>query len=447
LFCISGTEKAIYLMDEPINYESGNGERSEPVPHIEGNGQAETVEQRFLDHFGLNEQPFGVTPDLRFLYLGPKHRQALAALNYGTELNRGFLTLIAEPGMGKTSLLLNYLEYLRDKVRTVYLFQTPCNTRELMSYILTDLGFDGVGRDLPEMHAILNQVLMKEMRSGRQLVLVMDEAQNLTEQVLESVRLLSNFETPWMKLIQIVLAGQLQLAARLAEPSMTQLRQRVSLSIQIEPLTTEEVIAYIDHRLWVAGYKGSPIFSHCAQKLIAEKSEGIPRNINNLCFCGMSLAWATKQKTVDRETILDLSSEMNPASLKASEKPVPKSNGPTKPIVNQAARLPILTVKESPAPGRFAKVVLVCAVLLGLVWSGAQLHITRHFTFLWQHASPGEKISIIPAQGPVILDPTALDSPGDSPPGPSSEAPSGDRDLTPPRQGGGPSMLSSREPN
>ena len=434
-------------MDEPNIQETGNGERSNQVPLIEGNGQAKTVEQRFLDHFGLNEQPFGVTPDLRFLYLGPKHRQALAALTYGTELNRGFLTLIAKPGMGKTSLLLNYLEYLRGKARTVYMFQTPSNSSELMSSILANLGFDGIGRDLPEMHAILNQVLIKEMRSGRQLVLVIDEAQNLTEQVLESVRLLSNFETPWMKLMHIVLAGQFQLGARLAEPSLTQLRQRVSLSIQIEPLTHEEVITYIDHRLWVAGYKGSPIFSHCAQKLIAEKSEGIPRNINNLCFCGMSLGWATKQKTIDRELILDVSAEMNPASLKASEKPVPKSNGPTKPIISQRARLPIFTVKESPVPGRFAKVVLVCAVLLALVWSGAQLHIARRFTFSWQHASTGEKISKIPAQGQVVVDPAASDNPDDSPPGPTSEAPSGDRDLSPALQDTRPSTLSSREPN
>ncbi|HEY2647223.1 MAG TPA: AAA family ATPase [Candidatus Acidoferrales bacterium] len=434
-------------MNELNNHETGNGESSKPMPRSESNGREKTVEQRFLDHFGLNEQPFGVTPDLRFLYLGPKHRQALAALNFGTELNRGFLTLIAEPGMGKTSLLLNYLEYLRDKARTVYMFQTPSNSHELMSYILTDLGFDGIGRDLPEMHAILNRILMKEMRSGRQVVLVIDEAQNLTGQVLESVRLLSNFETPWMKLMQIVLAGQHQLAARLAEPSMTQLLQRVSLSIQIEPLTPEEVIAYIDHRLWIAGYKGSPIFSRCAQKLIAEKSEGIPRKINNLCFCGMSLGWATKQKTVDREMILDVSTETSLAPLKASEKSLAKSNSPTKLIVNQPTRLPILTVKESHAPGRFAKVVLVCAVLLALVWSGAELHIARHFTFLWQHTSPGEKISIIPAQGSVILDPAASDSPVDSLPGPSSETPRGDRGFSPPGQSGGPSTLSSREPN
>ena len=111
------------------------------------------------------------------------------------------------------------------------------------------------------MRAVLSQVLMGEMEAGRRFVLVIDEAQNLDEKVLESIRLLSNFETPWMKLMHIVLAGQPQLDERLAQPSMTQLRQRVSFAIRIEPFTREEVDLYIDHRLWIAGYKGSPLFS------------------------------------------------------------------------------------------------------------------------------------------------------------------------------------------
>src|SRR6202158_1182369 len=218
-------------MEEPQIHVTGIGEGDAPAPLGEGTERVQSVEQRFLEHFGLSEQPFGVTPDPRFLYLGPKHRQALAALNYGTELNRGFLTLIAQPGMGKTSLIFQYLEDLRGKARTVFLFHTDCNSRELMSYLLADLGLDGTGKDLPEMHSILNQVLLEEMRAGGRLVVVIDEAQNLGEEVLESVRLLSNFETPWMKLIQIVLAGQPQLADRLVKPSMAQLRQRISFAI------------------------------------------------------------------------------------------------------------------------------------------------------------------------------------------------------------------------
>src|SRR3984957_16915345 len=237
-------------------------------PYIRENTvDTKTLERRFLDYYGLNVQPFGVTPDPRFLYLGSKHREALAALTYGTELNRGFLTLIAKPGMGKTSLLYQYLGGLRNNARTAFLFQTMGDARDLMRYLLSDLGLDGTGKDLPEMHAILNQVLMEEMRAGRRLILVIDEAQNLDEKGLEFVRLLSNFETPWMKLMQIVMAGQPQLSEKLAQPSMAQLRQRVSFSIRIEPLTREEIDAYIDHRLGVAGYKGSPLFSVGARTL------------------------------------------------------------------------------------------------------------------------------------------------------------------------------------
>src|ERR1700719_5094616 len=166
----------------------------------------------YLEHYGLVEEPFGVTPDPRFLYLGPKHREALASLLYGTESNRGFLALIAKPGMGKTSLLYQYLESLRGKARTAFVFRTDCDSREFIRHVLLDLGIDVTGKDLPTMQEALNQVLAEEMRAGRRFVLVIDEAQNLEEKVLESIRLLSNFETPWMKLMQIVIAGQPELA-------------------------------------------------------------------------------------------------------------------------------------------------------------------------------------------------------------------------------------------
>jgi general secretion pathway protein A len=277
----------------------------------------------FLDYYGLNEQPFGVTPDPRFLYLGPKHRQALAALEYGTDTNRGFLTLIAKPGMGKTSLLFRYLEGLRTKARTAFVFQTDGDSRDLMRYLLADLGLDGGGKDLPEMHALLNRILLEEVQSGRQFVLVIDEAQNLDEKVLESVRLLSNFETPQSKLMQIVLAGQPQLAERLASASMSQLRQRISFIIRIEPFTREEVATYVDHRLLVAGYKGPSLFTDDAQRLIAEHSEGIPRNINNICFNAMTLGWALKQKTIDGDMVRDIVADLdlNPKVFAATDTP------------------------------------------------------------------------------------------------------------------------------
>src|ERR1700680_2113830 len=353
-------------MNEPHIRLPGIGEGAAPAPPGECNEYVQCAEQRFLEHFGLNEQPFGVTPDPRFLYLGPKHRPALAALNYGTELNRGFLTLIAPPGMGKTSLLFSYLEGLRNKARTAFLFQTDCDSRELMAYLLADLGLDGTGKDLPEMHSILNQTLTEEMRSGRRFVLVIDEAQNLTEKVLESVRLLSNFETPWMKLMQIVLGGQPQLATPLAKPSMAQLRQRVSFAIRIDPLTQEEVSTYVDHRLWVAGNKGSSLFSVGARTLLAEQSEGIPRNINNICFSAMSYGWAMKQKTIDREMMSDVLADMDFKSPNEKTDFAPKSAVPHKQSLSTNLRATVLTVKELPARGWLSKIAIASAVLFVL---------------------------------------------------------------------------------
>src|ERR1019366_8734859 len=353
------------------------GKKAAPAPVRQDAEEAKNIERRFLDYYGLNEQPFGVTPDPRFLYLGPKHRQALAALTYGTDLNRGFLTLIAKPGMGKTSLLFQYLDGLRNKARTAFLFQTIGDARDLMCYLLADLGFDGTGKDLPEMHSILNQVLMEEMRADRRLVLVIDEAQNLDEKVLESVRLLSNFETPWMKLMQIVLAGQPQLAEKLAKPSMAQLRQRVSFSVRIEPFTREEVDLYLDHRLWVAGYKGSSLFSVGARTLLAERSEGIPRNINNMCFCAMSLGWATKAKTIDREMMHDVLADLDPGSPNEKTDLPPKFADEPKQIIPLALRPPVLTVTEPPARGWLAKVAVASVVLLALGWTGVHSNVGR----------------------------------------------------------------------
>jgi type II secretory pathway predicted ATPase ExeA/LysM repeat protein len=334
-----------------------------------------------LDYYQLAEQPFGVTPDSRFLYLGPKHREALASLVYGTESNRGFLALIAKPGMGKTSLLYHYLSYLRDKARTAFVFRTDCDSREFIRHVLLDLGIDVKGMDLPAMHDALNRLLTEEMRAGRRFVLVIDEAQNLDESVLESVRLLSNFETPWMKLMQIVLAGQPQLADRLARPSMAQLRQRISMIIRIEPLTHEEVNAYIDHRLYIAGGENNPVFTAGARKLIAEHSEGIPRNINNLCFNAMSLGCALKRKTIDRDIINDVIADLDLESLR--EAPVVAEPAKTSAVQTTKSdqTLSVLTAapKNESTFTRFApKVALASAAVIALSW--AAVHAMRPVT-------------------------------------------------------------------
>src|ERR1700687_556248 len=409
----------------------------------EGAEYTQSAERRSLEHYGLNEQPFGVTPDPRFLYLGPKHQQALAALTYGTESNRGFLTLIAKPGMGKTSLLFQYLESLRNKARTAFLFQTDCDSHDLMRHLLADLHLDGGGKDLPEMRLILNRFLTEEMDAGRPFILVIDEAQNLDDKVLESVRLLSNFETPWMKLMQIVLAGQLQLADRLAKPSMAQLRQRISFSIRVEPLTGEEVSAYVDHRLWVAGYKGPSLMSAGARALVAENSEGIPRNINNMCFCAMSFAWAMKQKTIDREMMHDVLADIDLGSSKRKRDFTLKSEDQVERSFSQNLRPTVVTVKEPPARGWLPKAAIASAVLFALGWSAVHFDIGKRFMSI----AAAAKSSVVLTPAPVSLDPIAPATPDNSSPGPKSEAPTDDKNPGVPQQGGVQSTLSSREPN
>ena len=189
----------------------------------------------YLNYFGLKEQPFGVTPDPRFLYLSAAHREALASLYYGIEANRGFLGLIARPGMGKTTILFHLLEKFRDTARTAFLFQTQCDSREFMRFLLAELGYEGTTRDLVQMHEEFNKRLLHEAAAGKRLIVVIDEAQNLEPSVLETLRLLSNFETSRAKLMHIILAGQPALADKLASPGLTQLRQRVSIVHGLEP--------------------------------------------------------------------------------------------------------------------------------------------------------------------------------------------------------------------
>ena len=372
----------------------------------------------FLEHYGLTEEPFGVTPDPRFLYLGPKHREALASLLYGTEANRGFLALIAKPGMGKTSLLFQYLEHLRNKARTAFVFQTDCDSREFVRHILIDLGLDASGKDLPAMHEMLNQLLTEERRAGRRFILVIDEAQNLEEKVLESVRLLSNFETPWMKLMHIVIAGQPQLAKRLARPSLAQLRQRISLVIRIEPFMPEEINAYIDHRLWVAGYQGPSLFTGGARLMIAEHSEGIPRNINNICFNAMSLACALKGKTIDREIIREVLADLDLESLNEETAVVRKSEQEPKHSVSQT---PPNVERKSHFRDWSPRFAVASALLLALSWV---IHVStkERQASASQVPLPAETSLIAPTPAPVFLDSTSLAAPNVSLTGLKAEA-------------------------
>jgi general secretion pathway protein A len=257
----------------------------------------------FLDFYGLREQPFGVSPDPKYLYFSPGHREALASLFYGIETGRGFLALIAEPGMGKTSLLFQLLERLKGSIRSAFLFQTQCDSRELLRYLLEAFGINSQECDLVQLHSQLNQFLLAEAKGCRRVVVFIDEAQNLSDSALETVRLLSNFEACDRKLFQIVLSGQPELARKLKNPRLAQLSQRIAVLTGLSHLTGSEIAQYIYHRLQVAGYNGPELFTPSSVALIAKSSHGIPRNINNICFNAMSLACAMACKKIALEIV------------------------------------------------------------------------------------------------------------------------------------------------
>jgi len=291
-------------------------------------------------YFGFKEEPFGFSPDPRCLFLSRTHQQALEALEDGFLSNRGFTAMIAPPGMGKTTLLFRFLEDIRESACLVFLFDldATCQPREFVAYVLRDLGIVPA-QGSAEMHDQLSEAVIKENMAGRKFVIVIDEAQNLSEAVLERVRLLTNFENSRGKLIQVVLSGQPQLSDKLLQSSLIQLRQRISTVCHIEPLAAEEIAGYIDYRVKMAGYLGRQLFAEDAIQLIAEASLGTPRIINNLCYNALSLCAKLKLKQVDAALV---------AKVITALQLVPHSNAraatavdvPAAPSVGQAALQP-----------------------------------------------------------------------------------------------------------
>jgi N-acetylmuramoyl-L-alanine amidase/type II secretory pathway predicted ATPase ExeA len=292
-----------------------------------------------LDFYGLREQPFGVTPDPAYLYASRTHCEALDSLTEAILGDRGFLALIAEPGMGKTTLLNQVLDGLRDTARAVFLFQTQCDSREFFQYLMNELGVDSTGMGLVAMHNKLNEILFAEMLAGRRFVLIVDEAQNLDESVLETIRMLSNFETTHSKLVQIILSGQPQLGEKLRENRLAQLLQRITVVQYLEPFSPEETAGYVRHRLKVAGYKGESLFQTGALALIAEQSRGIPRNINKICFRSLLEGYAAGSQNLSSDLVekaisrLQFMATASPKSISAPVSfTVPPSSDSRQPI-------------------------------------------------------------------------------------------------------------------
>jgi len=253
----------------------------------------------YLQHYNLKEPPFNITPDPRFLYFTPHHREAYDHLMYGIRERKGFIALTGEVGSGKTTICRAVLTDLGSDVETAFILNPSLTETQLIKAMLDDFGVETAGRDRLTYIERLNDFLLGKMRQGTNVALILDEAQDLSPQVMEQVRLLSNLETDQHKLIQIVLCGQPELEKRLGRQDLRQLRQRITVRYNIPPLTQEDVLLYIRHRLWVAGADGTAVFEAGATRDIYRYSRGIPRLINAVCDNALLAGYVARTHTID----------------------------------------------------------------------------------------------------------------------------------------------------
>ena len=265
----------------------------------------------YENFYGLKENPFNVTPNPEYIYLGENHKEALAQLLYGVREKKGFIVITGEVGTGKTTLI----HYLLDKLngnshtKTAFLFNPKLTVNDFIQYILKDLGVRVQGETKGEYLHNLHRYLLNAYHKDERVVLIVDEAHGLNPELLEEIRLLSNLETARSKLLQIVLVGQTELDKTLSQPEFRQLRQRINLRYHLRPLSAKETNEYIKNRLRVSGAP-KPIFTEMAVKEIYSKSRGIPRLINILCDNALLNGYALGQKMVDAKSVREVARDL-----------------------------------------------------------------------------------------------------------------------------------------
>lgn len=251
-------------------------------------------------YYNCRREPFSQSPDPRFLYLAPSHREALAQLRYTVESGKGFAVLTGEVGTGKTTLLRTLLQNLRPDIRVVSIFNRPRSVEELYAVLAEDLGLAANGGVRPILQ--FERLLTQTFARGGRVLIVLDEAQGLKPELLEEIRLLSNLETSTDKLVQVILAGQPEFDAMLDCDELRALRQRVVLRHRLEPLSLQDTVQYIANRLRVAGASRSP-FTYAACRAVHRYSGGLPRQINALCDNAMLLGYASDQLVIERAQV------------------------------------------------------------------------------------------------------------------------------------------------
>jgi general secretion pathway protein A len=259
----------------------------------------------YLDFYGLTEPPFDITPNPRFLFHSPKHREAFNHLLYGIRERKGFIQLTGEVGAGKTTICRAMLDQLGPTFETALILNPMLDMDGLIKSIAMEFGLKVKGENLDRLEtlSLLNEFLLSLAGKKKDAVLIIDEAQDLSDELLEQVRLLSNLETYDRKLLQIVLMGQPELRQRLNNPALRQLRQRITVRYHLRPLQFHEINRYIQHRLAVAGSKGPPYFTTPALWRIHRYSQGIPRLVNAVCDKCCLAGFVQQTETIQYKTV------------------------------------------------------------------------------------------------------------------------------------------------
>ena len=267
----------------------------------------------YCDFFGFSEKPFTITPNPHFVFLSSIHREAFARLLYGVDSHAGFIALTGEVGTGKTTMLRTLLTQLDPEKYTSALIFNPCMSAEqLLTGICRELGVEAVEQNRFGYLDALNRFLIEQNQTGRTVVLVIDEAQNLEPDVLEQVRMISNLETERDKLIQIILAGQPELNGLLRRHDLRQLNQRITVRCRLAPMTLDDTAHYINHRLKISGSRIPDIFSRAAVRRIYRFSHGVPRLINVVCEQALVMAWTREIRSVSPSIIAEVVAELQP---------------------------------------------------------------------------------------------------------------------------------------
>jgi general secretion pathway protein A len=260
--------------------------------------------------YALRERPFALSPDPDYLYPSRVHREALNYLRYGLESHAGFVVITGEIGSGKTTLLQTLLRGLDSQTTVGRIVNTMLEPRELLETIMIDFGLDPGGRSKPLLLRDLAQYLVDQRLAGRMVLVVIDEAQNLTPSALEELRMLSNLETEKSKLLQIVMVGQPNLRDKLISPELEQLRQRITVSYHLMPLDAEETYNYVNHRLRRAAL-GAPLeFPREVTDLVHARSRGVPRIINVICDAALVFGYAEERRQIDLGLIQEVLGEL-----------------------------------------------------------------------------------------------------------------------------------------